>query len=97
MFTESYTHSQPQTTQRYASRIQKEKSVIYGLWLTQSDQRKAYVVILVDPAKHQSFERLLQSNNSGNLDDYGMILYKNWTEPSDEFKNYLRDTYGLYA
>jgi uncharacterized protein (UPF0128 family) len=46
-----------------AAQVIKEQSLVYGLWLNQSEGKRAYFVINVDKAKHSEFKKLMEENS----------------------------------
>ena len=79
------------------AKIIREKALVYGLWVDQPGNRKAYFVLEVESAKHNDLKRLLGSGESITLTDYGNILYSGWTEPDDTLKAEFREKYGLFT
>jgi len=79
-----------------ATRIIREKAIVYGVWVKQPNGDKAYFIVEVDKAKDNEFLKRFESKEVFDFEDYGKLLYKGWSEPDDELKAEFRDKYGLF-
>ena len=71
-----------------------EDALIYDLRTTQN-ARKAWFLFKADPYKHSEFKKVVVSEKSFNLEDYGKILYSGWGEPGEGIKDAISTKFGM--
>lgn len=80
----------------FVASIIRQKALVYVL-SCRFDDRKAWYIFEVEPAKRKEFEKRFSAGESFDATDYGTILHSGWGEGPDEaLKAELREKYGLY-
>lgn len=80
----------------HVARFERDTALVYDLRATINGER-LYFIIKLEPAKHQAFLDMLNTEAGGILEEYGEILFCGWNEPPDDRKAYLRERFGMYS
>lgn len=79
----------------YAARIEYQTALVYDVRCTVNGD-PWYMIVKVDPAKHDRFLQALENGGSVNFSLYGAIIGCGRMEPSPDVKADLRQRFGMY-